>query len=200
MKRKRKRYELTLEQERLSLRFKEKWDAMLFSTKPINREKSLQAIYQARDVLNLDRPKVIFCQSPLEAVNIIAENDFHLADSINWVFHLYIKFQNSVDRKKIIRVYAESRSSWIFVTEKSNYEYFCEIVFSPLFESEYIRYHDYLEEMLPYELNVLYLGRYDFLIEEFDLDCDREIWQHLKSLAQECPYTFAFKDLLKIFV
>ena len=68
MKRKRKRYELTLEQEKLSLRYKEKWDAMLFSTQPINREKSLQAIYQARDILNQSRPKVIFCQSPLEAL------------------------------------------------------------------------------------------------------------------------------------
>ena len=192
---KKKRYELTLEQEKLGLRYKEKWDAMLFSTKPINREKSLQAIYQARDVLNLDRPKVIFCQSPLEALNIIADNELHLEESINRIFRLYINFLDSVDRKKIIQVYAESRSSWIFVTEESNYENFCKIVFSPFFESKYIRSHDYLEEMLPYELNVLYLGRYDFLIEEFDLDCDRKIWQALKSLAQECPYSFAFKDI-----
>ena len=94
---KRKRYELTLEQEKLGLRYKEKWDAMLFSTQPINQEKSLQAIYQARDVLNLDRPKVIFCQSPLEAVNIIAENKLNLEASIYWVCHLCAKLGYSVN-------------------------------------------------------------------------------------------------------
>ena len=194
-KRKRKRYELTVEQKKLGLHYKEKWDAMLFSTKPINREKSLQAIYQARDVLNLDRPKVIFCQSPLEAVNIIVENELHLEFSIDWVFDLYIKLGHSVNRRKFPRSYRWHNRHSIFVNEPFNYEDFCEIVFSPFFESKFIRDNDYLDEMLDYELNRLYLGEYDFLIEEFGLVCDREIWQALKSLAQECPYTFAFQDI-----
>ena len=194
-KRKRKRYELTVEQEKLGLRYKEKWDAILFSTKPIDREKSLQAIYQARDVLNLSRPKVIFCQSPLEAVNIIAENEFYFKDSINWVFNLCGKLGHSINRRTFPRAYGGSFPSGMFVDQNFNYEDFCEIVFSPLFESEYVRSHDYLDEALNEEVNVLYLGEYDFLIEEFGLVCDQEIWQALKSLAQECPYNFAFKDL-----
>ena len=191
---KKKRYELTFKQEELGLRYKEKWDALLLSTQPINREKSLQAIYQARKVLNQKIPKVIFCQSPLEALNFIAENELHLEEFIHWVFHLCAKLGHSVNRKTFTRAYSGSRLSRIFADQSFNYEDFCDIVFSPLFESEFVSSKYFSNDIFRDQLNVIYLGRYDFLIEEFGLDCDREIWQALKSLAQECPYSLAFQD------
>ena len=194
-KRKRKRYELTLEQEKLGLRYKEKWDAMLFSTKPINREKSLQAIYQARDVLNLSRPEVIFCQSPLEALNFIAENELYTSYFSHWVFEIRTKLGYSVNKKTYPRVYRWSRPSKIFTDQELNYEDFCDIVFSPLLESDFVRSHYFSNDIFRDQINSIYMGERDLLIEEFGLVCDQEIWQVLKSLAQECPYTFAFQDI-----
>ena len=194
-KRKRKRYELTLEQEKLGLRYKEKWDAMLFSTKPINRKKSLQAIYQARDVLNLSRPEVIFCQSPLEALNFIAENELYTSYFSHWVFEIRTKLGYSVNKKTYPRVYRWSRPSKIFTDQELNYEDFCDIVFSPLLESDFVRSHYFSNDIFRDQINSIYMGERDLLIEEFGLVCDQEIWQVLKSLAQECPYTFAFQDI-----
>ena len=168
----------------------------MFSTQPINQQESLKVIYQAYDVSSLARPKVVFCQSPVEAARIIAEKELNVELLVSLVFELYEKLSDSLCKERLNNVdYINSHSSLVFLYTTLNYDDFCLVAFDNLFEFDYIANYCSLCDLLFHEITLMDLREHDFLIEEFDLDCDRESWQALKYLAQECPYTFAFRDI-----
>ena len=168
----------------------------MFSTQPINQQESLKVIYQAYDVSSLARPKVVFCQSPVEAARIIAEKELNVELLVSLVFELYEKLSDSLCKERLNNVdYINSHSSLVFLYTTLNYDDFCLVAFDNFFNFDYIANYCSLCDLLFHEITLMDLREHDFLIEEFDLDCDRESWRALKYLARECPYTFAFRDI-----
>jgi hypothetical protein len=59
---------LTPEQESLIPQYQEKWNAIALSTKRIDRQKAEAAVKEAYALTNKKAPKIMFCQSPYEAL------------------------------------------------------------------------------------------------------------------------------------
>lgn len=72
---------LTPEQEALIWGYREKWQAIAFSTAPINREKAELAIKKTYEIMGKKAPIIKFCSSPYEA-NLLLEGEEIFGDRI----------------------------------------------------------------------------------------------------------------------
>ena len=59
---------LTPEQEVLFSSFVEKWRLIALSTEPIDRQKAVNSVGAAYDLIGKKQPEIIFCRSPDEAI------------------------------------------------------------------------------------------------------------------------------------
>jgi len=73
---------ITPEQEALIPAYREKWQAIAFSTEPINRQKVELAIKFVYEVMGKKAPKIKFCSSPYEA-NLFLESEENFGDRIS---------------------------------------------------------------------------------------------------------------------
>ncbi|MBZ8182796.1 DUF6745 domain-containing protein [Oscillatoria salina] len=60
--------QLTPEQKNLISAYREKWCKIALSTKPIDKEKATEAVNLLYNLLGKNKPQIIFCNSPYEAI------------------------------------------------------------------------------------------------------------------------------------
>ena len=59
---------LTTEQEALIHKYQQKWRDVYLSTEPLDRDRASEAVKQAYRLIGKDEPEIIFCSSPIDAV------------------------------------------------------------------------------------------------------------------------------------
>ena len=90
---------LTPEQEVLFSSFVEKWRLIALSTEPIDRQKAVNSVGAAYDLIGKKQPEVIFCRSPYEALLEIwvlsdSQNDFSRLRAID-LYQLVLERSNN---------------------------------------------------------------------------------------------------------
>jgi hypothetical protein len=74
-------YQQISEYKNLIDRYIDKWDKILFSTQPVDREKATKAVINAYSAIDLPSPEIFFLSSPSleqsEIFNLVADKDEH---------------------------------------------------------------------------------------------------------------------------
>ena len=182
------------DKEKLIPVYIEKWQKILYSTTPINRAEAIKAIEKACEVINLPKPEIVFLDSPRQTLEFLAENEVASCSRHKWfkfklanlLRNTSLKFGCTIYDQEFELIKNIRRESYLF--EDCCYALHCDV-----YESNYISQS--LFKIMLGETSSAYLCEEDFFIEELNLSCDQTIWHTLKSLAQECPYSFYFTDV-----
>jgi len=180
-----------IQQKLLAYNYVEKWRKILFNTEPINQKKVAELIKKSYQIINLAEPQIFFCQSPLEAKIYLDK----IQPSITEYHHLKGDLSSLLDNKSIQQL----RSGDVISHEIGMMLFFESEIFLNVASNIYDVLEDCLEsqhlwKMIYSELMASSLYEYDFYINGLNCDCNQEIWNILKSLAEECPYILSFTD------
>lgn len=190
-------YKLNEQQKKLCYYFIQKWQKTLFSTQPVNQENAKQAIHEAYQILNLPKPKIIFCQRDYDIFHFISIADLIPDNYINLYSDLVEKLLESFSLGDIIlQTYLENPGlSSSFFELNDSFENICYEVFKTIYDNECkIGTDYYFTELLKVEFSDIDCCEYDFFIEGLKYDCNQAIWYILKSLAQKCPYLISLQN------
>ena len=180
-----------IQQKLLAYDYVEKWRKILFTSKPINQKTVAELVKKSYQILNLAEPQILFCQSPLEAHKYLAE----IQPSISDYHRLKADLSSLLDNKSI----QQFRSGDVISYEIEMMLFFESETFSNVADNIYELLEDCLEsqhlwKLIDSELMSSSLYEYDFYIEGLNCDCNQEVWNILKHIAEECPYILSFTD------
>ena len=180
-----------IQQKLLAYDYVEKWRKILFATEPINQKTVTVLIKKSYQILNLAEPEIIFCQSPVEAHKYLTEiqpsiTDYHylkgdLSSLLDIKLMQQLQFENVISSELKLMLFFEAET---FLNVADNiYE-----LLEDCLESQH------LWKMIDSELMSSSLYHDDFYTEGLNCDCNQEVWNILKPLAEECPYILSFTN------
>ncbi|MDZ8188595.1 MAG: hypothetical protein RMX96_27540 [Nostoc sp. ChiSLP02] len=181
---------LTPERKALVPHYQEKWRNIALSTERIDEEKAENAIKEAYALINLSEPEVIFCDSPLEAKEIILAS-YKLGRGISNQFN--IKLLEQLKEELINRSGYELSIFLEVWEEKLEEELSSKIWFYIMLHSE-IEKHIY-EPWLRIEQWISYGSCFDFCISILDLAHSNKIWQVFQALVSYCGLIIPFEQI-----
>ena len=210
--------ELSEEQESVLAKYIEKWKAIAKQTKSIDRDKAKAAIKNAYQTSNYKEPEIIFTGSPFGAIQkILATENYqsYLGRDIRNKFqkriydHLYHLIERQLDKpifyeliNKTLVKGEPNRDRPVF-----HFPYGVEsCVESQIFQDLGRINSDYLDTQYG-EISKLirslfrlgsFFGRgcmFDFCISELKLQYDRQKWQVMQELMQQCDFVAIFENV-----
>jgi hypothetical protein len=189
---------LTREKRSLIRDYQKKWDKIALSTDRIDKDKAALLVKEAYDWIGLDKPEVIFCDSPYAAlINIIQlqlrkENtDNRLSEKLK--LNLYEKIEK--------QIYGFLKTALAIALDYNLYRWF------PL----QIQLEHQIDEKI---LNSFEMRKVDIfnIYPVFDaadckwldfcisvLECEHEFekeWKLLQSIVENCNWLFAYREFL----
>jgi hypothetical protein len=171
-----------------AISYLQKWNEILFSTKPINQEKSRKAVENACNVLNISSVDFLYCPSP----NIDTDLLSNLSSSITVTIKSDLELMLS---RSIPEIQSGYFNPQIFGGEYSPTRFYnrfrnlCEIVYKNTLESFN---NVVLWKILTPDFLLTNPWIYDFYISNERVEYDLLVWNAWKDLCIECPYLLVF--------
>jgi hypothetical protein len=171
-----------------AISYLQKWNEILFSTKPINQEKARKAIENACNVLNISSIDFLYCPSP----NIDTDLLSNLSSSITVTIKSDLELMLS---RSIPEIQSGYFNPQIFGGEYSPTRFYnrfrnlCEIVYKNILESFN---NVVLWKILTPDFLLTNPWIYDFYISNERVEYDLLVWNTWKDLCIECPYLLVF--------
>lgn len=174
----------------------EKWRKILYSTSPIDFTIARELIKQAYNLLNFKEPEILLFSSPLQARTWFVNNIdlISLSDYVPLKYNLIKLIENYYFQYFRTNFYAQfTKLDDLFYQEQDLFAEICYVIEEPIYEI-LDKYGNYWTKVTETELLSTNLVDVDYLLNRFNLSCDRVIWNALISLAEKCPYTFALTN------
>jgi hypothetical protein len=208
---------LTSEQELLIPVYREKWMSIAYSTAPLDRDREIAAINTAYRLTNYPEPEILFYDNPLQAIQSIARIDEHpksyLGGDLNSKFskRVFHHLDNIISRQITfdLQVQIGNRMRWrdppYYPTETN------QIISCFPFESNCLREQlqvdlDKFNPELKYQFTSEFTNeitrtagwavnacRIDFCISVLKLKYDRQRWEAIQQLIQDCGFLMRFE-------
>ncbi|WP_198648812.1 DUF6745 domain-containing protein [Cyanothece sp. BG0011] len=209
--------ELSEEQEIVLPKYIEKWKAIATQTKPINRDKAAATIKKAYKTINYSNPEIIFIGSPFGAIKkILATENYqlYLGRNIRNKFqkrvydHLFHLIEKQLDKP----IFYELMNKTLLKGEPNSelsvfhFPYGVEsCVESQIFQDLGRIDPDYLDtqyeevsKLIRSLFRLDWFSRscmFDFCISELKLQYDRQKWQVIQELMQQCDFVAMFENV-----
>ncbi len=175
----------------------QKWDRIMFSTHPIEKEKARIAINNAYRLLDLPCPNLIFLSSPLVDSSLLIS--LNLSNCFLPKSRLKDNLRESI-WNKTDEVYfnkPDGQSKYSHLDRSEIFRYLCEIIYADSALS--LSNPGFFDSYTFFEIHMLEFENtnpwfYDLHINSISSECDLEIWDTWKSLCEECPYLIAFEN------
>ena len=169
----------------------EKWDNVIFSTKPVHQKRAKEAILTAYNIAgNRFIPDIYFLTSTSPEQNlalkrILSEKASYFSLKSNLLDILLIGMQRTKNNnEKFLELFSVERPYVSVRSEK--FSKVCNLLYEP-----YI-YDSISYKLITYELSLTNLWIYDLYIDYVNSNCNLQIWNILKSLCEECQYLLTF--------
>jgi hypothetical protein len=198
---------LTPEQTAIIPVYREKWRQIGLSTKPIDRPQATAAINTAYNIIDFPEPEIIFCDSPLQALQAI-----HKIGSDE----LWLETANAIRNKIHNELYDSLRCQLPRELEKQIYSQLYNPLYDRLMNQLHVHLKDELYTQLKRKLGELFLvflmkitwnnnfivselsachGSWvDFCIFVLKLESDRSLYSAFKSLVENCGWIYPFGE------
>jgi hypothetical protein len=168
-----------------------KWDEIVFSTKPVNREETRTLVLNAYNIAeNIFTPDIYFLISTSPEQNLIlrrilSEKGSYFTLKRNLLDILQIGIQRTKSNA--------NKCSELFLAEipyisarSGKFRKVCNLLYEPNI------YDSICHKILDYELSLTNLWIYNFYVDCVNTNCNLQIWNILKSLCEECQYLLTF--------
>jgi hypothetical protein len=167
-----------------------KWDATVFSTKPINREKTKTSILNAYNIAGKFTPDIYFLTSTSPQQSLILKRILSKTGSYFILKRTLLDIlQVGIQRTKS----NANKFSELFLAEipyisarSEKFEKVCNLLYEPNI------YDSICRKILAYELSLTNLWIYNLYIDCVNTNCNLQIWNTLNSLCEECQYLLTF--------
>lgn len=209
--------ELLEEQEIVLPKYIEKWKEIARQTKPINRDKAAAAIKNAYQISNYKEPEIIFTGSPFGAIQkILATENYqsYLGRDIRNKFrkrvwdHFLHLIERQLDKSILYEIINKTLVKGELNSDRPVYHFPYGVescVESQIFQDLGRIDSDHLdtqyEEVSKLIRSLFRLGwfsrgcMFDFCISELKLQYDRQKWQVMQELMQQCDFVAMFENV-----
>jgi hypothetical protein len=184
-------------------RYIEKWDKILFSTQPVDREKATKAVIDAYKAIDLPPPEIFFLSSPSLEQNSFFHSISH--DDNPWPirtkFLIYDKLRVILKQTPVKNIDLDPRftlDNLEFFTRGEIFEELCSILYEQYVSDIHCARNMNFCKILEYELSGTNVWPFDFYINHISDDPNVKIWGILKSLCEECPYLITYEKVCLI--
>lgn len=190
---------LTSEQKALIRVYQEKWKAIALSTERIDRQKAEVAVKAAYQVMGLQEPEIIFCDSPYQSLRLSASK---AAKS-----QLVKPLENQLGEQLVKQIGSQIIPRlwgylWNKLGQRELYSVCNEIAASCLVRlRDELKDNllDYVRLILAQEIptaKILRCSRLDFCISVLNCTCDFQTrWEVLQSLVKNCSWLFPLETI-----
>jgi hypothetical protein len=184
-------------------RYIEKWDKILFSTQPVDRDKATKAVIDAYKAIDLPPPEIFFLSSPSLEQNSFFYSISH--DDNPWPIRvkclIYDKLRAILKEISVENIDLDPRftlDNLEFFTRGEIFEELCSILYEKYISDIHCARNMNFCKILEYELSGTNVWPFDFYINHISDDPNVEIWGILKSLCEECPYLITYEKVCLI--
>jgi hypothetical protein len=181
----------------------EKWDKILFSTQPVDREKATKAVVDAYKAIDLPPPEIFFLSSPSLEQNSFFHSISH--DDNPWPIRIkcliYDKLRVVLKQTPVKNIDLDPRftlDNLEFFTRGEIFEELCSILYEQYVSDIHCARNMNFCKILEYELSGTNVWPFDFYINHISDDPNVKIWGILKSLCEECPYLITYEKVCLI--
>jgi hypothetical protein len=197
----------TPEQTALIPIYIDKWRQIGLSTKPIDRPQATAAINTAYKIIDFPEPEIIFCDSPLQALQAIQKIGSR---------ELWLETANAIRNKIHNELYDSLRSQLPRELEKQIYSQLYNPLYDRLMNQLHVHVKDELYTQLERKLGEFFLvflmkitcnnnfivselsachGSWvDFCISVLKLEYDRSLYSAFQSLVENCGWIYPFAE------
>lgn len=210
--------ELSPEQEAMLPSYRDKWRSLSLLTEPIDREKVTAVIKAAYAVSGYcEEPKILFYSSPIEAIKkLIAVEDFkaylgrdiyskfnkrvtnHLQHQIGGLFEykLFIRLRNQIQFPKSPYYPTESQPQISYFTYGIESCLQGQLI-NDLNQTniEYTDFQYFTNNLTRLAEGAIWGCVFDFCISVLKVQHDRQKWQVIQELMQQCGFVFQFEKV-----
>ncbi len=188
---------ITKEQEKLILSYLEKWQKLVFITGKIDKFKAECAVKDAYNLIGIEEPEIIFCQSPKEALNtLINQSPYRLENDPKYTLsHLMwnqVKSQISIDIIRFINQHTEPRKRSILrYNNQINIHLKRQLAEQTALQNKRLltRYSLYVTP----EKWANYGSKLDFCISVLNCHHNNQNWEVFQALVRHCGCIFSFE-------
>lgn len=197
---------LTPEQAALTPIYREKWRQIGLSIALLDRPLATAAINTAYNIIGLDEPEIIFCESPyiaLEALERLRIRDSGLetASEIRDKIHneLYDTLRSQLNRKLENQIYSQLYNPLYAQLIGQFQIHVKDEVYAKLAEKLGSRFHQFFVKItynnnwILSQLSACHGSWVDFCIEVLGLECDRSLYSAFKALVENCGWIYPFE-------
>jgi hypothetical protein len=184
-------------------RYIDKWDKILFSTQPVDREKATKAVIDAYSAIDMPPPEIFFLSSPS-----LEQNSFFHSVSyddnpypIRVKCLMYDKIIATLQKAPVKNIDLDPRlalDNLELYTRGEIFERLCSILYEQHIYDIHCDRNMNFHKILEYELSGTNVWPFDFYIEHISDKPDTDIWSILKSLCEECPYLITYEKVCLI--
>jgi hypothetical protein len=182
-------------------RYIDKWDKILFSTQPVDRDKATKAVIDAYGEIGLPPPEIFFLSSPSleQNLNFVSVSGDKQRDPIRLKSILIDKLLKFLNTQAIDETNLDHRlmleNAWISANARGEiFGKACNTLYEQHVYNVNFRYNINIHKILEYELSGTNSWFYDFYINQVYKDPNLEIWNILRYLCEECPYLLTYED------
>jgi hypothetical protein len=184
-------------------RYIEKWDKILFSTQPVDRDKATKAVIDAYKAIDLPPPEIFFLSSPSLEQNSFFHSLSH--DDNPWPIRvkclIYAKIISILQKVPVKNIDIDPQltlDNLQLYTRGEIFEELCSILYGEHISNIHCDHNMNFHKILEYELSGTNVWPFDFYIDNISDEHDTEIWNILKSLCEECPYLITYEKVCLI--
>jgi hypothetical protein len=182
-------------------RYIDKWDKIIFSTQPVDREKATKAVVDAYRAIDLPPPEIFFLSSPSleQNLNFVSLSDDKERYPIRVKSTLVDRICEILNSSKFLAE-VDSCSELLDSSRDSDYlrgEIFgeiCNILYNQHVYNVHCGYNMNFHKILEYELYYTNAWFYDFYINFVSKNLELETWSIFRSLCEECPYLLTYEN------
>jgi hypothetical protein len=184
-------------------RYIDKWDKILFSTQPVDRDKATKAVIDAYRAIDLPVPEIFFLSSPS-----LEQNSFFYSVSyddnpypIRVKNMMYDKIIATLQKAQVKNIDIAPRltlGNLQLYTRGEIFERLCSILYEQHIYDIHCDRNMNFNKILEYELSGTNVWPFDFYINHISDNPDPEIWNILKALCEECPYLITYEKVCLI--
>ncbi|WP_310484926.1 hypothetical protein [Chamaesiphon sp. VAR_48_metabat_403] len=180
-------------------RYINKWDKILFSTEPVDRDKATKAVIDAYSAIDLPPPEIFFLSSPSSEQNLFFHSISHDDNPypIRVKCLMYEKIIATLHKAPVKIIDLDPRltlDNLQLYARGEIFENLCSILYEHIYDihcDRNVNFHKILE----YELSGTNVWPFDFYINQISYKPDIEIWSILRSLCEECPYLITYEKV-----
>jgi hypothetical protein len=182
-------------------RYIEKWDKILFSTQPVDRDKATKAVIDAYKAIDLSPPEIFFLSSPsleqnLNFISLSGEKERYPIQAksilVNKIFKI-LDTTKLIDEVNLHPGLLEDSRDFDYLRGEI-YGKVCNILYEQHVYDVHCRYNENFHKILECELYYTNAWFYDFYIDLISQNSEIETWSIFRYLCEECPYLLTYED------